>query len=716
GLPDRCYWWFGSFFNRVSLQLKPPPRLAYAVAPGGVAAGPAPRRRAVVLVLGDGPATDRSRFSIAEVRSYLAEIGVPLVVIRNGTDGDDGWPAGFEASSLDGFAEAIEKIRDQVDTQCVQWFPAGLDQRQIEATLPDGAVVAGRRDAGAGQGRTVWRRAALTGAVSESQPISGEPIGGEQVEVTAVEVLVRAFDTKGNPITDLEAGDLQVAEDGATVPVLELEPVLSLAEVEEPTIAAAAPAPAVQKPLPTRKIVPVSIYVERRLSGSPDIQPALKALKDQVDWLTSLGPVDVVVADKSIEPVLVGATDPDQIRNALDSVASLPSHPHVIERIRTEYLRFIRLYPDRGQVSQADAPETSSGGAATSSTPDNSLRVRTMTIARTAVFEEDAILRSTMARMNDWALGLQNSGPRLLFLVGTGFDEDPIDFYVRFLQQKDPSLATAARAEFIRYNQSARVESVGRELAAAGWMVVPVATRIAGRQRSSAEFSGGETFQSFLGVGDSNYIGDVEFMLLDPLGPQQHLAEASGGKVVLGSGGLKKLVNESAGWYRLTYQVARAPDGALHDVTVVSDRSEIEVESTGVVVSGTSEGRAAMRLRLLLDDPTASGELAVQVTVGQTATTDGKLVEAPLIATVDLAPIAPLFSADGARALRFSIGVRSGPGVPFVSHSVVTAKGAVGGMQFEAPIQWTGDDSELAVVVEDLGSGAWGGTVSSLGD
>ncbi len=78
---------------------------------------------------------------------------------------------------------------------------------------------------------------------------------------------------------------------------------------------------------------------------------------------------------------------------------------------------------------------------------------------------------------------------------------------------------------------------------------------------------------------------------------------------VLGSGGLKKLVNESAGWYRLTYQVARAPDGAMHDVSVISDRSEIEVESTGVVVSGTSEGRAAMRLRLLLDDPTATGEL-----------------------------------------------------------------------------------------------------------
>ncbi len=714
GFAESRELWFGTFLQIGSSPMQADPRLADAVATAGLAAGAAPRRRAVVLILGDGPTADRSSFSVEDVRSYLAEVGVPLMVVRTMAEINDGWPEGVEADSLDAFADTVEGIRDRIDAQCVEWFPAGLDQRQIQAVVPSGAVIAGRGDAGANEGQPVWRRAALAGAATESQPISGAPIGGEKLEVTAVEVLVRAFDNKGNPITDLEAGSLLVTEDGRAVPVLELEPVGSLRQT--PELPAAAPAPAVQEALPTRKIVPVSIYVERRLSGAADVQPALNALKEQADWLTSLGPVDVVVAEKSIEPVLVGATDPEAVRNALDAVVSLPSHGHAIEEIRKEYLRFIRVYPDRGQISQSDAPDAASGGSADSSTPDNQLRVRTMTIARTAVFEEDALLRSTMARMNDWALELQTSGPRLLFLVGTGFDEDPIDFYLRFLEQKDPSLGTAARAEFVRYNQAARVEGVGRELAAAGWMVVPIATRIAGQQRSSAEFSGGETFQSFLGVGDSNYLRDVDFMLLDPLGSQQHLAEPSGGKVILGYSGLKKLINESAGWYRLTYQVARAPDGALHDVTVASDRSEIEVESTGVVVSGTSEGRAAMRLRLLLDDPTGTGELPVRVTVGAANAVGEKLFEAQLIASVDLAPIAPLFSADGTRALRFSIGVRSGPGVPFVSHSVVTAKSSVEGMQFNAPIQWTGDDAELAVVVEDLGSGAWGGTVSRLGE
>lgn len=705
--------WLGQFFQVASSPAPAELRLADAVATAGLAAAAAPRRRAVVLVLGSGPLADASRFSTEQVRSYLAEIGVPLQVIRTAQGRPNGWPSGVEADSLDGFAGALEGVRDRIDAQCVGWFPAHLEQRQIAALLPGDVTVAGRSEGGGG-GEQMWRRADLTGAPSGTQPSPGGSFEGEQVEVTAVEVLVRAHDGRDNPITDLDAGDLQVAEDGLVVPVLQLEPIAALAEEVQAPPAAAATVPSA--PAPPRKIVPISIYVERRLSGAADIQPAINALKDQADWLTSLGPVDVVVAESDIEPVLLGATVPEAVRDALDDVAARPSHGHAIERIRTDYLRFIQVYPDRGQLSQSDAPPEPGGGSASSSTPDNRLRERTMTIARTAVFEEDALLRSTMERMNDWALEFQASGPRLLFLVGTGFDEDPIDFYLRFLEQKDPSLGTAARAEFIRYNQAARVESVGRELAAAGWMVVPVATRIAGQMRSSAEFSGRETFQSFLGVGDSNYLRAVEFMLLDPLGSQQHLAEPSGGKVVIGGAGLEKLISESAGWYRLTYQVARAPDGVLHDIAVTSNRSDIAIESTGVVVSGTSEGRAAMRLRRLLDDPSAAGELAVWVAVGPAGTIDGKLAEASLIASVDLAPIAPLFSADGARALRFSIGVRSGQGMPFVSHSVVTAAGAVGGMQFEAPIQWSGDDAELAVVVEDMGSGAWGGTVSRLGD
>ena len=104
------------------------------------------------------------------------------------------------------------------------------------------------------------------------------------------------------------------------------------------------------------------------------------------------------------------------------------------------------------------------------------------------------------------------------------------------------------------------------------------------------------------------------------------------------------------------------------------------------------------------------------VSVGPAREAEGKFFQSSLTASVNLDPIAPLFTAEGARALRFSIAVRSDSHAPFVHHEVVTAMGAVGGMEFDAPIQWTGEDAELAVVVEDLASGAWGGIVSRLGD
>jgi len=451
--------------------------------------------------------------------------------------------------------------------------------------------------------------------------------------------------------------------------------------------------------------------VESQLAGSDDIAPTLADLAERADWLTALGPVDIAVADQGVEVVLEGENDPEVVRESLEELSSLPYHGHVIERIRTDYLRYIREYPERYPTREGERIQTS--------TPDNKLRVQTMTTARSAIFQEDAVLRMAMERMNDWALALPAAGPRLLIVVGAGFDEDPVDFYMRFIEMKDPSFAPAARAEFLRYNQATRVDAVGHELAAAGWLVLPMATRVAGTQRMSAEFNGGETFQSFLtdGVGAAANIRDVEFMLMDPLGSQQHLAAPSGGKVVMGGKGLDALIAESTGWYRLTYQVARAPDGALHEVAVTANRPDIEVQTTGVVVSGTSEGRSARRLRRLLDDAAEAGELPVEVSVSDPRPAEGRKVIAGLTVTVDFQPIAPLFVDDGQRVLRFSVAVRGDKTEPYIHHQLGTAVGALGGMHFEMPIEWTEKDAtDLAGVVEGLGSGGWGGTGGKLGE
>jgi hypothetical protein len=249
-------------------------------------------------------------------------------------------------------------------------------------------------------------------------------------------------------------------------------------------------------------------------------------------------------------------------------------------------------------------------------------------------------------------------------------------------------------------------------------LVVPIATRVAGNMRIAAEFGGGEKFQAFLtdSEEEGGYIRDVEFMLLDPLGSQQHLAEPSGGKVVMGGKGLDNLIAESVGWYQVTYQVARAPDGFMHDLEINPTRSGVELKSTGVVVSGTTEGRAEMRLRGMIEDPSNSGELSVTLAFSESQVVDETKLRADLTASVDLTPIAPLFVDGGTRVLRFSVGVRSGKGAPFVQHHLVTTAGVVGGMHYDVPIEWQRGQGKLAVIVEDLSSGAWGGTVTELRD
>jgi len=701
--------WLGSFFQLPTGAQQVDRRLADAVASSGLVAGAAPRRRVVVLMLGPEPGRDSSRFTSAHARAYLAEIGVALVVLRTAGATGDSWPAGVRVESMAALAEAFSDVRQQLDRQCVEWFPPETLGNEIAESLPAGIVIAGRLGELAGETRSVWRQAGLAKTDPGERPISDKPVASQKIEVTAVTVLVRAQADRGRPVTDLTAEDVAVTEDGRTVPILALEPLaqLRVAPGEAPVPIRAAPA----NTLPVRKIVPVAIYVERQLSGATDIAPALADLAERADWLTALGPVDIAVADQGVEVVLEGASDPAVVREALEELARSPFHHHAIERIRGDYLRYIREYPERNPSRE--------GGEIESSTPDNMLRIRTMTSARSAIFQEDAILRMVMARMNDWALALPASGPRLLVVVGAGFDEDPVDFYMRFLEMKDPSFAAAARAEFLRYNQATRVDAVGHELAAAGWLVVPMATRIAGSQRTAAEFSGGETYQSFLtdGGGDAAYIRDVEFMLMDPLGAQRHLAAPSGGKVVMGGRGLDRLIAESTGWYRLTYQVARAPDGALHDVAVTSNRPDTKVQSTGVVVSGTSEGRSALRLRKLLEDATEVGELPVEVSVSDPRPAEQRKVVAVLTVSVDFRPIAPLFVDDGERVLRFSVAVRGDKTEPYIHHQLGTAVGALGGMFFEMPIEWTQKDpAEMAVIVEDLGSGAWGGILSKLGE
>jgi hypothetical protein len=119
-------------------------RLADAVAASGLVAAAGPRRRAVVLVLGNKAERDNSLFNARQAQAYLSEIAVPLVVIRPGKARDDGWPTGVRTPDLHSFAKTLEALRTQLDGQCIVWFQGNIHLSEIAKGLPTGVTIAGR--------------------------------------------------------------------------------------------------------------------------------------------------------------------------------------------------------------------------------------------------------------------------------------------------------------------------------------------------------------------------------------------------------------------------------------------------------------------------------------------------------------------------------------------------------------------------------------------
>ncbi len=70
--------WLTHLFSAANVPFDSDLRLADAVAASGLVAAAGPRRRAIVLILGNHADRDRSTFTPAQARAYLEQIGVPL--------------------------------------------------------------------------------------------------------------------------------------------------------------------------------------------------------------------------------------------------------------------------------------------------------------------------------------------------------------------------------------------------------------------------------------------------------------------------------------------------------------------------------------------------------------------------------------------------------------------------------------------------------------
>lgn len=689
--------WLRTFFAVSATPTEGDLRLADAVAVSGLVAASGPQKRAVVLVLGDRQQDDENLFSPAQAREYLSEIGVPLFVLRTGKDRDDGWPEGTRITTMYALANALEEIRRQVLSQYVFWFPGERAVASIAADLPDGLEVAGWSGIYGKGDDSGWQGSSVVEIIAEEEPTKTADFFVDRVEVSAVRLLVAAKDADGRPITDLRVDELSVTEDGREVTVLELEPVRTR-PITTSTIAAEVEATAPVESMAAGSL-PVTVYVETGLTGSMDIVPTLRAISRRAEHLVSLGPVDVVATGpKGSQTVAAGVTDPTQLHAALIETARFPFSQNPIERIRIEFMRDLKAF----------SAEPSS---ASNDMPIGPILMAAEMLARRGIEEERAVIRRSLDRLNDWAVAAETGDPRVLIAVGTGFDEQPGEFYFRKLFLLDKEFAASRAAQLLELNFSDIVADLGRELAAAGFVVYPMTTRVSAKHSRSAEFSGDEIAQSF-----NQNSGElwVDFLLLNPVGSQRHMARPSGGRVVGSGRGIEKLVGESTGWYVVTYQVSRALDGAFHEIDISTTRPGAQVTNTLVAQSGTSEGQSALRLRRLLAGTNEFGELAVEMSVGAPHADEDGTVTTEVSVRIPIEMVVEMFGPNETRILRISIAIENEPGSTTVRHDLAHLTRAQTGLDYTFPAQYTGSSAQLAVIAEDLASGIWGGVVRQL--
>ncbi|MDH3746415.1 MAG: hypothetical protein OES47_15055, partial [Acidobacteriota bacterium] len=126
--------WLDLLFKFGLAEIPDKPRISDAVAASGLVAAAGPRRRAVVLVLGNNAhKRDGSRFSPRQAREYLAEVNVPLLVLRNGKRREDGWPAGLPALDMEAMSRSLKTVRETLDQQCIGWFSSEWNPSQVAA-------------------------------------------------------------------------------------------------------------------------------------------------------------------------------------------------------------------------------------------------------------------------------------------------------------------------------------------------------------------------------------------------------------------------------------------------------------------------------------------------------------------------------------------------------------------------------------------------------
>ncbi|MEO8218768.1 MAG: VWA domain-containing protein [Acidobacteriota bacterium] len=338
-----------------------------------------------------------------------------------------------------------------------------------------------------------------------------------------------------------------------------------------------------------------------------------------------------------------------------------------------------------------------------------------MTVRR-AVAEEYQVITRQRDKLTRWVSDRpKRDTPRVLLLVGDGFDLDPREFYLNGFKL-DSSLAQM-RNELQSFDSSKDTESLAKLLSASGWTALTVSPGyLAAGFATDASVSGSSKVDSFL-KGSSNQNAEPVTLFSHPLDPMRMYAVATGGTVLTDPNKLAGFSDELGKRVRVTYQVSRSTTGEVHRIQVKSNRPGLHVEAPQWSGQVASEDISSSRARSLLAGDAMKGDLPVRCEAVPTEMgSSSKKKSTTIRAIVDFSPLASLRDELRATTVRVSVGVDIPSALPTVTHQLSknVDLSAQSTFVYEAPVNYRQGSRTASIVVEETATGAWGGCTASL--
>ncbi len=519
-----------------------------------------------------------------------------------------------------------------------------------------------------------------------------------------VRLWVEVTDDKGRTPAELGAGDLEVLEGGVSRPVAALGQSLAASGADARVV----------------------LYFDQALAGSRTIKVGAESLSDLARQLTGLGEVEIVTAaaDADAGPETeLRSRDPLIVGQHLARAALTDTGEERLLEIRRRALRDLL------------------GTAARAPSPEEAARV-----VEQAIDEEIELLRQRREELVAWAFETAGrdaaaQGMRILVWMTDGFDLDPLDFYARHLDGEATRAAAGRAARRSSLDDEAR--ELARTLAAAGWTVLPVSFPAAG-EVEGIEYTAIESEDETGATGDDGMTSGAGITLrpgslfrrrdeeaaakdipaaelVDPLAPLRRLADETGGDLVRSGTGLRDALERFAARVEVAYRSALPASGRSLRLEVRPRPAGWRVKSRLWIAGGVPEAVAAVRLRRLLagfeggggfdvaavlrlDEPSAAEDDDAAPSAGQL---ELRLNLRELEAAAPGEEQAELASAN----LRVSVAVASAEGELTITSEILAGQDLRGRGEWtwRSEIELPAGAEEVAVIVEDLHRGHWGG-------